>query len=91
MQSLGGRAAAVRPNSGEPPSGLAREGRGEGLGVIGARFGGSAGAGRGPVRGGDSGQAWWPPRPAVPVRWGSGGETARRRVRLGAREGGKNV
>jgi hypothetical protein len=82
---------AVWPNSDEPPPGLAREGRAEGLGVTGARFGGSAGAGRGPVRGGASGQAWWPPRPAVPVRWGSGRETARGQVRLGAREGGKNV
>jgi hypothetical protein len=91
MWPLGGRAAAVRPNSGEPPPGLAREGRGEGLGVTRARFGGSAGAGRGPVRGGAGGQAWWPPRPAVPVRWGSGGKTAHQRVRLGAREGGKSV
>jgi hypothetical protein len=50
MSPLGWPAGAGRPNSGELPPGLAREGREEGLGVTGVRFGGSTGAGRGPAR-----------------------------------------
>jgi hypothetical protein len=50
MSPLGWPAGAGRPNSGELPPGLAREGREEGLGVTGVRFEGSTGAGRGPAR-----------------------------------------
>jgi hypothetical protein len=44
MWSLGGPTGAGRPNSGEPPPGLAREGRGKGAGVARGRFGGDLGA-----------------------------------------------
>jgi hypothetical protein len=40
MWPSGGRAAAVRPNSGQPPPGLAGERHGGDLGALGVRFGG---------------------------------------------------
>jgi hypothetical protein len=74
MWSLGGRAAAVRPNSGEPPPGLAREGRGEGLRVLGDRFVGCLEPVVAGGKGRAGGQEHWPPRLAVPARgWGTGG------------------
>jgi hypothetical protein len=67
---------AGQRRSGQPPAGAGRARSGEGLGVTGARFGGSAGAGRGPVRGGADGQAWsWrsPRLPSMaPARLGPG-------------------
>jgi hypothetical protein len=88
MSPLGWPAGAGQPNSGEPPPGLAREGREEGLRVIGVRFGGSAGAGRGPARAAPAarpgGRRGWKSR-----RWGSmQGAWGGWRVRVGARKGG---
>jgi hypothetical protein len=63
-------AAAVRPNSGQPPAGA---GRARAWGGARGYWGAIWGLGRGRERageGGARGQAWWPPRPAVPVRWG---------------------
>jgi hypothetical protein len=62
MWSLGGRAAAVRPNSGQPPAGAGRARAGEEPWVIGDPFPGSVATGKGPARGGAAGQARWPPR-----------------------------
>jgi hypothetical protein len=59
--------------SGQPPAGVGRARAGEGPWVLGDRFRGSDGAGRRPARWGASGQARWPPRPAVPAWWGSAG------------------
>jgi hypothetical protein len=69
----GGRAAAVRPNSGQPPAGAGRARAGEGPWVPRGRFRGLDGVGRRPARGGAGGQARWPPQPIVPARWGSAG------------------
>jgi hypothetical protein len=59
----GGRAAAVRPNSGQPPAGAGRARAGEGPWVLGDRFPGSVAAGRGLARGSADGQAQWPRLP----------------------------
>jgi hypothetical protein len=67
MSSLGGRAAAVRPNSSQPPAGAGRARAGEGPWVPRGRFRGLIGPGKGSARGGAGGQARWPPRPAVPA------------------------
>jgi hypothetical protein len=88
MSPLGWPAGAGQPNSKELPPGLAREGREEGLRVTGVRFGGSAGAGRGPARAAPAtrpgGRRGWKSR-----RWGSmQGAWGGWRVRVGARKGG---
>jgi hypothetical protein len=59
----GGRAAAVRPNSGQPPTGAGRARAGEGPWVLGDRFPGSVAAEKGLARGGAGGQARWPRLP----------------------------
>jgi hypothetical protein len=69
----GGRAAAVRPNSSQPPAGAGRARAGEGPWVPRGRFRGLDGVGRKPARGGAGGQARWPRLPAVLAWWGSAG------------------
>jgi hypothetical protein len=63
MWPLGGRPAAVRPNSGQPPAGAGRARAGEDPWVLGDRFPGSVAAGKGLARGGAGGQARWPRLP----------------------------
>jgi hypothetical protein len=63
MWPLGGRPAAVRPNSGQPPVEVGRARAGEDPWVLGDRFPGSVAAGRGLARGGAGGQARWPRLP----------------------------
>jgi hypothetical protein len=74
MWSLGGRAAAVRPNSSEPPPGSAREGRGKGAGVLGDWFwaidGGGEAVGSSAGGGGPAAAS----AVGVPARWGCAGD-----------------
>jgi hypothetical protein len=85
------RPAAVRQNSGEPPAGTGRARAGIDPRVLGGRFLGLVGAGRGPARGAPAASGGGRRDRCAGEGAALWGRRVRRRARVGAREGGSEL